>query len=218
MSLEALLKQLERCAPAERIDLRNDVLAHGEACIDPLLDLAERKPDLGASAAAWIEALAVRAPETKTACVAGLRRLAKGPNGQYAVAALERLGAPAAASSPRSGAGPKGPSAAQDAVHARIIKAAREGRLITYGELETNRGHVGKFLFNISQAEAELGHPPLSAIVISVTDGMPGDGFLPAMLEIGYAHPGETLEPVWKRAVRDVHTFWQSADAPAGIE
>ena len=98
-------------------------------------------------------------------------------------------------------------------MHARIIQAAREGRILTYSDLETSRGHVGTYLFNISRAEAELGHPPLTALVVSKTNGLPGDGFLPAMLEIGFAHPGETLEPVWKRAVAEVHAFWTAESA-----
>lgn len=93
-------------------------------------------------------------------------------------------------------------------VHARIIRAAREGRILTYGDLETNRRYVGQYLFNISRAEADQGHPPLTSLVVHKTNGMPGDGFLPAMEEIGFAHQGEKLEPVWKRAVAEVHAFW----------
>lgn len=80
--------------------------------------------------------------------------------------------------------------------------------ILTYSDLETSRGHAGWHLFNISRAKADQGHPPLAALVVSKTNGQPGDGFLPAMLEVDFAHPGETLEPVWRRAVVEVHAIW----------
>lgn len=44
---------------------------------------------------------------------------------------------------------------------------------------------------------------------MSKTTGRPGDGFLPAMIEVGFAHEGEKLDDVWGRAVAAVHSFWQ---------
>jgi hypothetical protein len=171
--------------------------------------LATREPDLAASASAWLEVLSRRDPGTKSAVVRALTSIAHTEGGSIARDALGRLGV--SERPPRTGSikGPRPPSAAQAAVHARIIKAAKEGRVLTYSDLETNRGHQGTFLLNISQEESDQGHPPLTSIVVSKTTGRPGDGFLPAMIEIGFAHEGEKLDDVWGRAVAAVHSFWQ---------
>jgi hypothetical protein len=44
---------------------------------------------------------------------------------------------------------------------------------------------------------------------VSKTTMRPGDGYLPAMLEVGYARPGETFDEVLGRAVADVHAIWR---------
>ncbi len=208
-SLAKLLADLADAAPEDRISLRDPILGFGAPCVDPLHELATREPGLAASVASWLETLAGRDPSTKADVVRVLGALARGPDGEIARAALVRLGAPERP--PRTGSirGPRPPSAAQAAVHARIIKAAREGRVLTYSDLETNRGHQGIFLLNISQEESDQGHPPLTSIVVSKTTGRPGDGFLPAMIEVGFAHEGEKLDDVWGRAVAAVHSFWQ---------
>ena len=64
-------------------------------------------------------------------------------------------------------------------------------------------------LLRIVHEEADAGHPPLTAIVVSKSTGRPGDGFLPAMIEIGFAQPGETSSDLWARAVVAVHEFWR---------
>ncbi len=206
--LDGLINRLRACAPAERIGLRNDILAFGADCIGPLKALAEEDGGFAASVASWLEVLAKRDSETRPAVVDALADIASGIDGYIARDALVRLGAAGrvAKSDPTR---PIVRSTAEMEVHARIIKVAQEGRVVFYSDLETNRSHIGKYLLHISQAEAEAGHPPLTAIVISKTSGRPGDGFLPAMLEVGYAHPGETLDAVWKRAVADVHEFWR---------
>jgi hypothetical protein len=207
-TLADLLSALENAAPMDRMDLREAVLGFGGACIGPLEDLATRVPDLAASASAWLEVLSGRDPGTKLDVVRALKSIARTEAGSIARDALGRLGVPERPLRTGSIKGPRPPSAAQAAVHARIIKAAREGRVLTYTDLETNRGHQGIFLLNISQEESDQGHPPLTSIVVSKTTGRPGDGFLPAMIEIGFAHEGEKLDDVWGRAVAAVHSFW----------
>jgi len=216
-SLQDLLDDLETCAPVDRINHRNAILALGPACIRPLADLAARVPELSASIAAWLEVLVQRDPETKPEIKRALAIMARGRDGSVAGGVLDRLGGGPRTTAARP-ARTRTPTArtAEAAVHTRIIRAAREGGILTYSDLETSRGHVGKYLFNISRAEADLGHPPLTALVVSKTNGLPGDGFLPAMLEVGFAHPGETLEPVWKRAVAEVHAFWAAQPEPNG--
>lgn len=49
----------------------------------------------------------------------------------------------------------------------------------------------------------------LTAMVVSKTTGRPGDGFLPAMVEIGFTQPGESSGDVWRVAVTAVHQYWR---------
>lgn len=172
--LEALIDRLRACAPADRIDLRDDVLAFGADCIGPLKDLADEDGAFSASVASWLEVLAKRDPETKPAVIKALADIAAGIDGYIARDALVRLGA-----GHRVAKGehtrPIVRSTAEMEVYARVIQAAREGRVVFYSDLETSRGHIGKYLLHISQAEAEAGHPPLTSIVISKTTGRPGD-------------------------------------------
>ena len=209
-TLETLMADLRAASSDRRIDLRDRILAIGVECIQPLADLAAEDEDFTASVAAWLELMAQRDPGTRQAVIKAIARLARGSQGHYATEALSRMGGSPAKTAPTSRREqPRGRSAVEAAVHARIIQAARQGRTLTYGELETNRRYVGQYLFNISVAEAEQGHPPLTSIVVSKATGYPGDGFLPAMVDVGYAHRGETLDAVWKRAVADVHAFWR---------
>jgi len=205
--LPDLIDQLRTSKPSDRITLRDSILAYGVPSIQPLVDLALDKPDLTATVASWLGTFAEQQPSMKPAVVEALKELTDGPDSHIVRGVLQRLGAtpkPVA----KSGRPPVR-STAEAEVHARIIKAAREGRTVFYSDLETSRGHIGKYLFNISHLEADEGHPPLTSIVISKTTGRPGDGFLPAMLEVGYASPGEPVELVWKRAVNAVHAFWR---------
>jgi len=210
-TLSSLLAKLEASAPEDRIDYRNAVLAFGLACIHPLADLAERVPDLATSIAAWFEVLVQRDPDTKPEVLRALTAMAHGRDSSIASAVLGRLGGAPRSSAAKPARKPAQPRRNVEAeVHARIIRAARDGRILTYADLETNRRYVGQYLFNISRAEADQGHPPLTALVVHKTNGLPGDGFLPAMEEIGFAHRGERMEPVWKRAVAEVHAFWSN--------
>jgi hypothetical protein len=94
-------------------------------------------------------------------------------------------------------------------VHRRLIEAACAGRTIAYSDLGTGRAWVGTYLFRIAHEEDAAGRPPLTAIVVHKTDGMPGPGMLQAMHEIKYARPGESENVVWRRAVSDVFGYWR---------
>jgi hypothetical protein len=212
-SLSDLLRELSSCDPAKRIDLREPILSFGSECVGPLRDLAIKNPDLSASVASWLGVLVNREPGAKAGIVKALKGLPAGGNAGIVQETLGRLGHIAGKATVKtSRKQPVVRKTAEDEVHARIIKAAREGRLLTYSDLETSRGHVGKYLVSISRSEAELGRPPLTSLVVSKTNGKPGGGFLPAMVEIGYAHRGERLEVVWQRAVADVKAYWADRD------
>lgn len=210
--LKRQLDLLSACRPSDRIGLRDEILVYGIACIEPLASLVDQQPGLAASVSAWLELLAGRDETANPVARTALKRLAGRSGGSIAQQALDRL---KGADHPVAGRGRA--SRAKDRVvrdhgaevHSRLVAAARQGHTLTYTELETSRGHVGTYLRKIVQAEADADHPPLTAIVVSKTTGRPGDGFLPAMLEIGFAQPGEDLEAVWQRAVRAVHDFWR---------
>jgi hypothetical protein len=212
-SLDELCGELLDSAPADRIALRDPFLAHGSACIPVLVDVARQRPDLLDSVSAWLERLATTQPDARDEAVRALRLLARRPDGEIARSAVGRLApTPARPARPARPAGqrppPTGRSAALEAVYQRIIEAARDGRVLTYEELHTNRGHVGTYLHTIALDEAAAGRPPLTALVVSKSTGLPGEGFMPALEEVGYAQPGESLQAAWERAVADVHAYW----------
>ncbi len=209
-ALEALVRDLVTCPPSERIGHRDGILAYGEACIAPLVASANAEPDLTAQVAAWLVHLAKSLPQTESAAVRALAALSRGPEGQWARSGLERLGRTAPKPAARTARRAPRANAAEAAVHARIIAAARAGQILTYSQLETNRRYIGRYLLNILQAEHDLGRPPLTAIVVGQADGRPGDGFLPAMEELGFAQRGEAEDVVWKRAVAAVHEYWSA--------
>jgi hypothetical protein len=114
-TLDELVSSLATCPPVERIDRREPILAHGSACIAPLLALVTREPDLSSAVAAWLEVLVRRDPAMRTDVVAALRQIAKGPDGAFAIGALGRLGASASAPS-RGRATPGRPTPPTDVV------------------------------------------------------------------------------------------------------
>lgn len=94
-------------------------------------------------------------------------------------------------------------------LHVKCIAAAIAGKPITYEDLGTSRGMVGRYLGRITNEETLAGRPPLSAVVVHKgAGGRPGTGFLEAMQEIGYNRPGETELQVWKRALAEVFAYW----------
>jgi hypothetical protein len=210
-SLDALIRGLETAVPASRIQYRERVLAHGAACIGPLTALALRSIELTASVAAWLESLAKREPSTALVVRASLRQLSSvSPDGRYAREALQRLGDDAdGSSSVRRSATPAAPSANFLEVRAQVHQAAREGRILHYNDLKTNRAFYGKWLGIISEEEIAAGHPPISAIVVAKGSERPGPGFYQLCRERNFARPGETNEDIWQRAVVAVHGFWR---------
>jgi hypothetical protein len=214
-SLDALIRRLEAAAPAARIQYRERVLAHGVSCVEPLTGLALRSSEFTASVAAWLEALARREPSTALGVQIGLRQLVSGgPDGRYARDALQRLGedADSPSSVKRTGT-PTAPSANYLEVRAQVHQAAREGRILHYSDLATNRSLYGRWLGIISEEEMAAGHPPISAIVVAKGSERPGPGFYQLCRERDFAQPGESDEEIWQRAVVAVHDFWREQPA-----
>ncbi len=94
-SLTTLIGSLARSAPADRIELREPILAYGAAAVAPLADLAATDPDLGPAVTAWLEVLARRDEESRPEVIAALRVLATTSSDEtrrHATDALGRLG------------------------------------------------------------------------------------------------------------------------------
>lgn len=106
-SLTTLIENLAKAAPADRIELREPILAYGVEAVAPLGELAAANPDLGPAVTAWLEVLARRNEETRTPVIAALRVLANSTREdtrRHAVDALGRLGAPVSAARRRAAA------------------------------------------------------------------------------------------------------------------
>jgi hypothetical protein len=94
-SLTTLINGLAKAAPADRIELREPILAYGVAAVAPLADLAAANPDLGPAVTAWLEVLARRDEEARPEVVAALRVLVATSGEEtkrHATDALGRLG------------------------------------------------------------------------------------------------------------------------------
>jgi len=106
-SMQAQLDELARSAPAQRIELREPLLAHGAAVVVPLADLAAADPELGPSVTAWLEVLGRRDEEALAPVITALRTLATSAQDdtrRYAAEALARLGVPLSARARRTAA------------------------------------------------------------------------------------------------------------------
>ncbi len=110
-SMQAQLDELARSAPAQRIELREPLLAHGAVVVAPLAALAAADPELGPSVTAWLEVLGKRDEEAQAAVVTALRTLATSAQvdtRRHATEALARLGVPLSAARARRAVAPKG--------------------------------------------------------------------------------------------------------------
>jgi hypothetical protein len=210
-SLDTLILGLEAAAPKARIQFRERVLAHGVACIEPLTALGQRSSDFTASVAAWLEELSKRDPSTELDVRSALHELvAASPGARYAKEALRRLGDdPDRLSGVKRTGTAAAPSANYLEVRAQVHQAAREGRILHYNDLKTNRAFYGKWLGIISDEEIAADHPPISAIVVRKGSERPGPGFYQLCRERNFARPGESDEDIWQRAVVAVFDFWR---------
>jgi len=110
-SMKAQLDELARSAPAQRIELREALLAHGAAVVVPLADLAAADPELGPSVTAWLEVLGKRDEEAMGPVVGALRTLATSApvdTRRHAMEALARLGVPLSPARARRAVAAKG--------------------------------------------------------------------------------------------------------------
>lgn len=108
------------------------------------------------------------------------------------------------------------------AVYERLVRAARGGELVFYGELAKMLGidmdnphfgaQVGKVLDRINEDETAAGRPMISAIVVSRDTMLPGTGFFKLGQELRQTNPGEDEIGFAVRQIKRVHHYWSSLD------
>jgi hypothetical protein len=96
-------------------------------------------------------------------------------------------------------------------LRAKLIDVATRGETINYLALGAGRAMIGRYLYRIANEEAVAGRPPLTSLVVRKDQGLPGEGFLEAMVWVGYINDvdAEDERTVWERAVRETHDYWR---------
>jgi hypothetical protein len=96
-------------------------------------------------------------------------------------------------------------------IRSRLIDVASRGETINYLDIGAGRAMIGRYLIRIAKEEEFAGRPPLTSVVVRKDTGLPGDGFLEAMLAVGFVDTleGEDERDVWDRAIRATHEFWR---------
>ena len=98
-------------------------------------------------------------------------------------------------------------------IHDRLVKVARARETISYndiGNIINLRGRsrqLFQILDDINRYEHYLGHPMLTAVVISVIKNLPGRGFFNLAHELG-VYQGSSDLLFWVNKLQKVHYFW----------
>jgi hypothetical protein len=107
-------------------------------------------------------------------------------------------------------------------IYERLIEVARNGDLVTYGEIAPlanlnmenpdDRNKIAHILGEISTHENEEGRPLLSSIVVLAGFGYPGEGFFNLARELGHHHGRKEFEDLeyFVQEVKKVHEFWKN--------
>lgn len=98
------------------------------------------------------------------------------------------------------------------AVYEEIIAIAQSENVITYGEVARRTGNaatgIGPILDRINRTEHDEGRPLLSAVVVSKTRNIPGEGFFRLAKELGLQPIGEDNIKFWLKEIHRVHNYW----------
>jgi hypothetical protein len=96
-------------------------------------------------------------------------------------------------------------------LRAKLIDIASRGLTISYLALGAGRAMIGRYLYRIAHEEAVAGRPPLTSVVVRKDTGLPSDGFLEAMVWVGYVSStdAEDERSVWERALSETHEYWR---------
>ncbi len=102
------------------------------------------------------------------------------------------------------------------AMHVELIELAKQGRIVTYGELALLLPiyvHPGSYAFTrllgqVCSAADEAGEGPLCALVVSKSTGVPGAGFFRGAAEQGI--DVSDYERYWREQVERVFARWRA--------
>lgn len=100
----------------------------------------------------------------------------------------------------------------------RLVRAAREGKLLTYGKVAPlvhldmanpqDRKAIGELLGVISRQEHRSGRPMLSSIVVQSEGGRPGKGFFTLAAELRLFDQADEEDAFWALEVGRTFEFW----------
>ena len=96
-------------------------------------------------------------------------------------------------------------------LRAKLVDVASRGETINYLDLGAGRAMIGRYLYRIAKEEVVAKRPPLTSVVVRKGSGVPGEGFLEAMVMIDYVTAAERDDgqTVWERALRETHAYWR---------
>jgi hypothetical protein len=106
-----------------------------------------------------------------------------------------------------------------EAIYERIKEIARQGKVISYGEiaplagldmsLPNDRYEIGAILDDINKHEREFERPMLSAVVVHKETFMPGNGFFELARALGL-FTGNDKDKFYFEQLRKVHDHWKN--------
>jgi hypothetical protein len=209
-----LLDRARAASPNDRIDLRDDIAAHGEAAIAAMIEWIDH-PELWRFATKVLWRIAQLGH--RDAAIDALRTAGAAATAERRAAIDAELGALGAPATVRKGSfGPID----DDAIRRRLIAAARQRARVYYKDLAEATGremsgphwavHFGRILGRISSDEAHEGRPLLSVIVVSRDTKLPGGGFYNLGKELRLVQPGESEDEFIRRQTERVYDYWQS--------
>ena len=101
-------------------------------------------------------------------------------------------------------------------IRAKLIKVAKDKKLISYGELGSEFGiqaiNVGKLVGEISLFESRHCRPLLSAVVINGTTKVSGPGFWKRPSYLVAYRKGIGKLDFWKDEMNKVYDYWERQD------
>jgi len=112
-------------------------------------------------------------------------------------------------------------------VYCLLIQTARNQDTVTYQEIAEIMGlplrgshmskETGRICGEISKEEGENGRPMLSAVVVSKSDGMPGEGFFVLAKKLGRLKDDtKQLLEFWENEKASVYAVWQNEPKHTG--
>ena len=112
----------------------------------------------------------------------------------------------------------------QDTLRQILIEAAKDEKLLHYGELAplfgldmgqaADRGEIGRILDAVNRVEHDAGRPLLSAVVVQVSTNLPGAGFFLMAKRLSY-EVGQDRQAFWVHELNRVYKYWAERRTPS---